>query len=202
VDWDADPTVVVPYFKGVASVIGLERTGVYGSYRVVKYLLDNHLVTWAWQTYAWSAGQFDERCQLAQDQNGVSYGGGNVDFDSAHADDFGQWNYNPGDDMTPDEHKALMDVQAKINTVILDTAHPYSLQGIYSKVDTVEPSLTALKLAVANLPTEIPPLTPEQIIAVVTAMTAAVLAAQPAKFTGNIELVPTAPVPPVPPPAP
>lgn len=111
VDFDAQPSdypAVDAYMLGVASVIGLARTGVYGSYSTVKHLLDAGLVTWAWQTYAWSGGAYDERCQLSQDQNGVSLGGGDVDIDTAHAADFGQWNWTENADVTPDECKAAV----------------------------------------------------------------------------------------------
>lgn len=82
------------YFRGVASVIGLPRTGVYGEYEIVKYLLDKGLVAYAWQTYAWSHGLYDERSVLAQDRNGLKLSdGSDVDLDTAHAQDYGQWGY-------------------------------------------------------------------------------------------------------------
>ncbi|GAB7037052.1 MULTISPECIES: DUF1906 domain-containing protein [Catenuloplanes] len=91
VDTETSGESVSDYFTGVAGVIGHERTGVYGSYDVVKYLLDHKLVAWAWQTYAWSNGQYDQRCQLAQDKDGVTMDGNAVDLDTAHASDYGQW---------------------------------------------------------------------------------------------------------------
>lgn len=91
VDCDCDGSQTVEYFKGVASVIGLSRTGVYGSYRVVKYLLDNGLVKWAWQTYAWSGGQWDPRAHIRQYQNGVNLAGHEVDYNESMHSDFGQW---------------------------------------------------------------------------------------------------------------
>ena len=103
VDFNTDPSMydtIGGYFKGVASVIGLTRTGAYGEYEIIKWLFDQQLIVWGWQTYAWSAGAFDERCQLAQDLNGQPLGGGTVDFDSAHAADFGQWNWTGDDDMS------------------------------------------------------------------------------------------------------
>src|SRR6266700_1023323 len=39
VDVDVAGTECLEYFRGVASVIGASRTGVYGSYRVLNYLL-------------------------------------------------------------------------------------------------------------------------------------------------------------------
>lgn len=89
------------YLKGVASVLGVARTGVYGEYDLVKHAMDNGLVGrsssagffWAWQTYAWSAGKYDERCACAQDKNNVKLGSGTVDLDSAHCPDYGQWGF-------------------------------------------------------------------------------------------------------------
>src|SRR6266480_6912934 len=54
VDTDAGGEQVAAYFQGVAKVLGLARTGAYGSYRLLKYLFDNGLIAWGWQTYAWS----------------------------------------------------------------------------------------------------------------------------------------------------
>ncbi len=115
VDVDTSGPSVLSYFQGVNSVLGVALTGVYGSYRVVKYLMDSGVIGrssdgvhyWAWQTYAWSYGAFDERSALAQDKNGVWLSGYEVDLDSAHADDYGQWDYEGVDMATVEEIKAL-----------------------------------------------------------------------------------------------
>lgn len=91
VDCDCAGEQTVEYFKGVASVLGLDRTGVYGSYRVVKYLLDNGLIKWVWQTYAWSGGAWDSRANIKQYRNGVILAGHSVDYDESTGSDFGQW---------------------------------------------------------------------------------------------------------------
>jgi hypothetical protein len=104
VDFDtstADYPRIDAYFKGIGSVIGTARTGVYGEYELCKHLIDAGLIGksasaghfYAWQTYAWSAGKYDERCCLAQDKNGVKLGSGTVDLDSAHCADYGQWGF-------------------------------------------------------------------------------------------------------------
>ena len=137
VDFDtvaANDPGIGDYFRGIASVIGLNRTGAYGEYEIIKYLFDNNLIKWGWQTYAWSGGQYDERCQLAQDHNGLNFAGGNIDLDTAHAADYGQWHYN-GDEMLADERKALLDIQSKINTIILDPSHSNSLNAIRKVLD-------------------------------------------------------------------
>jgi hypothetical protein len=113
---DFDPVAsqypgIADYFRGIISVIGLARTGAYGSYNMIKYLFDQHLIAWGWQTYAWSGGKYDERCQLSQDKNGVPMGGGEVDLDAAHAEDFGQWKYKGtpgGDDMSAQDVKDIL----------------------------------------------------------------------------------------------
>jgi hypothetical protein len=69
VDFDATPgdqTAINAYFDGVASVIGLGRTGAYGGYYVIQRLFDAGKITWGWQTYAWSGGQWDSRAQVRQ----------------------------------------------------------------------------------------------------------------------------------------
>lgn len=91
VDYDASPSAVVPYFQGVASVIGVGRTGVYGGYRVVSYLLDHKLATWAWQTVAWSGGRWDARTHIRQYATTVRVNGVSCDKDTAMTADYGQW---------------------------------------------------------------------------------------------------------------
>jgi hypothetical protein len=96
VDFDATPGQQGPindYMDGAASVIGRNRTGAYGGYYVIKRLFDAGKITWGWQTYAWSGGQWDARAQLRQVQNNVTIAGGACDIDNAVADDFGQWGH-------------------------------------------------------------------------------------------------------------
>jgi len=96
VDVDVDGAQVGDYFKGIASVIGKGRTGAYGSYRVLKYLFDNGLITWGWQTYAWSAGLWEPRAHIQQYLNGVSMSGHSVDYNRSMHIDFGQWSIGGG----------------------------------------------------------------------------------------------------------
>jgi Domain of unknown function (DUF1906) len=94
VDFDATPTQlshVGDYLRGVAEVIGHGRTGVYGGIRTIAYCFDRHLVSYGWQTYAWSHGAWDERAQLRQYHNGATLGGGTVDLDVAATTPFGAW---------------------------------------------------------------------------------------------------------------
>lgn len=75
--------------------------------------------------------------------------------------------------------------------------HPANITFIKQDTEALLRGGTAMAAAIKALPTSIPPLTPEQVTAVVTAMTNAVIAATPSSFTGV--LTPTPPTPPVPP---
>ena len=99
VDFDATPaqqTAINAYMDGAASVLGRNRVGAYGGYYVIKRLFDAGKISWGWQTYAWSGGQWDARAQLRQTQNGITAAGDGdcCDLDVSEADDFGQWGYS------------------------------------------------------------------------------------------------------------
>ncbi len=91
VDEDVQGAQVAEYFRGVASALGLARTGAYGSYKVIKWLFDNHLIAWGWQTYAWSGGAWEPRAHIQQYANSQQMAGHSVDFDRSMKSDFGQW---------------------------------------------------------------------------------------------------------------
>lgn len=93
VDFDAAPAdqaAINGYLDGAASVIGRDRVGVYGSYWVVKRVLNAGKATYAWQTYAWSGGNWDPRVHLKQTKNGQPFLGIECDFDESCKTDFGQ----------------------------------------------------------------------------------------------------------------
>ncbi|HEY4117054.1 MAG TPA: glycoside hydrolase domain-containing protein [Byssovorax sp.] len=102
VDFDASPGqqgAINDYMDGVASVIGRSRTGAYGGYYVIQRLFDAGKITWGWQAYAWSGGQWDPRAQARQIQNGLE--GDSIDEDQAMVADIGQWSGSGGGDNTP-----------------------------------------------------------------------------------------------------
>ena len=79
------------YFRGIGSVLPLSRIGGYGGLNAIRYLFDNELIHWGWQTYAWSNGQWDQRAQLQQYNNSEAFCGGTVDYNRSMSVDFGQW---------------------------------------------------------------------------------------------------------------
>jgi hypothetical protein len=75
---------VASYFRGVDSVLGVRRTGAYGSYHTVRRLFDADLIRFGWQTSTWSGGRWDRRAQLEQYAYQGSY-----DWDAALTSSFG-----------------------------------------------------------------------------------------------------------------
>jgi hypothetical protein len=93
VDFDATKgqlPAVMAYLDGAASVLGRERTGVYGGIDVVKAALDGRHVRWAWQTRAWSEGHWDPRAHIRQGAT-QKIGGVSCDLNTAMTADYGQW---------------------------------------------------------------------------------------------------------------
>lgn len=114
VDVNVPGQEVNAYFAGVASVIGLHRTGAYGSYAVLHELFNAGLIRWGWQTYAWSANAWEPRAHIRQYHNSVSMGGHSVDYNRSMTNDFGQWGtIVKGTDMAIDIHTPGMAAEFK-----------------------------------------------------------------------------------------
>lgn len=93
VDFDmvsSQHAAVEDYFAGVQSVIGWNRTGIYGGYRTVSWAYDNNWANWFWQTYAWSQGNWSIHNHLEQYKNAQTVCGGDVDLCRSKRADFGQ----------------------------------------------------------------------------------------------------------------
>lgn len=92
-DFDATPGqqgAIDAYLDGTASVLGRDRTGVYGSYYVCKRSADAGKARYLCQTVAWSGGQWEPRAHIRQHLQ-INVGGVSVDFDEAMKSDFGQY---------------------------------------------------------------------------------------------------------------
>lgn len=92
VDFESDSGSIgsiTSYFQGVSSVLGLSRTGAYGGIYTIQQLFNSGTISFGWQTYAWSSGQWDARAQLRQTQNGVD--NDQLDADEGMVSDYGQW---------------------------------------------------------------------------------------------------------------
>jgi peptidoglycan hydrolase-like protein with peptidoglycan-binding domain len=87
----AQQAAINAYLDGAASVIGKARVGLYAGFYPLSRAFNAGKITYGWQTYAWSGGQWDARAQLRQVQNGVTVAGQSADWDESMAADFGQW---------------------------------------------------------------------------------------------------------------
>ncbi|MFD6699676.1 MULTISPECIES: peptidoglycan-binding protein [unclassified Microbacterium] len=91
VDYDApeaDHPAILAALDGAATVIGLQRVGLYGPYGIIRAAFNAGKIAFGMQCFAWSQGQWDPRAQLRQWSNGQW--GNSVDFQWAMAAEYGQ----------------------------------------------------------------------------------------------------------------
>jgi hypothetical protein len=85
------------YLRGAASVIGLNRVGVYGGGYLLARCRTNKTATWFWQCASTSWGPLQSFAHLHQYRTGSTtppappINGGAVDLDTALQPNFGQW---------------------------------------------------------------------------------------------------------------
>jgi hypothetical protein len=98
----------VNWFRGINSVLGTERTGIYGHAQACGWSINDGVIghsstaghRWAWQTKAWSHGQRAPATVLYQEvvntpsNPGPLLGGIHIDVDEILAMDYGQWDFN------------------------------------------------------------------------------------------------------------
>lgn len=98
-------SLAVQWFRGINSVLGANRTGIYGHANACGWAIRDGVVgastseghAWAWQTRAWSGGAREPAAVLYQyvivtaADPGVAMGDTHVDVDEVLAADFGQW---------------------------------------------------------------------------------------------------------------
>ena len=104
--WD---NLALPWFRGINSVLGVQRTGVYGGIKACQWAIGHGVIgssstqgrRWAWQTRSWSNGQVHPAAVLYQrvvstaSTPGPVVGGIEVDVSDVLAPDCGQWNLHP-----------------------------------------------------------------------------------------------------------
>jgi len=82
---------VLSCLAGAANVVGVERVGIYGGTNALRWARTAGAASWFWQALGWRQGVWLDWVNVQQYRNGVSFGGGNVDFDQALTVDYGQW---------------------------------------------------------------------------------------------------------------
>lgn len=100
--------LAVHWFRGINSVIGAQRTGIYGHAQACRWASNDGVIgrsstpghAWAWQTRTWSHGQREPAAVLYQEvvnsasNPGPLLGGIHIDVDEVLAVDYGQWDLN------------------------------------------------------------------------------------------------------------
>ena len=98
-------TTALHWFRGINSVLGAGRTGIYGGARQLGWAIADDVVghstspghRWAWQTKAWSGGARESAAVLFQREvvtasdPGFMIDGVHLDVDDVLAADYGQW---------------------------------------------------------------------------------------------------------------
>ncbi len=79
------------YFRGVATILPLERIGIYGGYYVVKRILNADLATYSWQSSAFSAYKKEPRIHIKQIKYNYKINGVDCEINESRKDDYGQW---------------------------------------------------------------------------------------------------------------
>jgi Domain of unknown function (DUF1906) len=99
IDLDTWNGVALDWFRGINSVMGVERTGIYGHCQACGWAIRDGVIghsstagyRWAWQTRSWSHGDREPAAVLYQDVINSSLNGAPIDEDEILASDFGQW---------------------------------------------------------------------------------------------------------------
>jgi hypothetical protein len=108
IDQNTWNSLAVDWFRGINSVLGVERTGIYGHSQACAWAINDGVIghsttpghRWAWQTKAWSHGEREPAAVLYQaivnsaSNPGPLLGGINVDVDEVLAADYGQWDFD------------------------------------------------------------------------------------------------------------
>lgn len=92
-DFDAIPAqqaVIDDCLRGAASVLGIERVGLYAGYWPLTRAMANKSATWFCQTTAWSGGQIASGVHLYQYDYNQYIAGTNCDWVRAYKDNYGQ----------------------------------------------------------------------------------------------------------------
>ncbi|OBK45539.1 twin-arginine translocation pathway signal [Mycobacterium gordonae] len=93
-------SLALPWFRGINSVLGVGRTGIYGHSRACGWAISDNVIgnsttpghRWAWQTRSWSNGDREPAAVLYQGVvNGPLLAGTQIDIDDVLAADYGQW---------------------------------------------------------------------------------------------------------------
>jgi hypothetical protein len=113
IDFDASEGVqgaINDYFRGAASVVGVDRVGCYSGFFPLARLLNGGLTRYGWQTLAWSGGNREQRAPLFQNGNVTSVAGVECDINELTGP-AGLWGGEGGGVSADDVTKGLFDTR-------------------------------------------------------------------------------------------
>ncbi len=92
-------TAALDWFRGINSVLGVQRTGIYGHSQACAWAVKDGVIgrsttaghRWAWQTSAWSHGEREPTAVLYQAVINSELAGTSMDVNDVLAPDYGQW---------------------------------------------------------------------------------------------------------------
>ena len=144
-------SAIVDYFRGVGSIIGMERTAFYGPRSIYLHLKQLGLVIGGWEAEStgWS-GYAPEPADMHIWQTGQSVFGGQADINQAMQADFGQWPYQQEDDVTPEQMQQILDAVDKKPVIVTWRCESSRPDGrkFTGHVDTGKTKLTELMVMV------------------------------------------------------
>jgi hypothetical protein len=157
------PTVV-EYFRGANNVLGVARTGAYGEADVLDALFAAGVITYGWQTAAWSKGRKAKKAHLFQRIGTAIVGGIGCDVNDILATDWGQHNAQEDDMQLTDIVQAPDGTKLPYSQMLAeDYANLWTLRR---NMDAQNAQLAGLAAAVGALSTD-PGITKDSITQIV-----------------------------------
>jgi len=98
------------YFRGVASIVGVDRIGCYGGFYPLSRVLNAALSKYGWQTLGWSGGNKEARAALYQNGERMSVAGVDCDINELTGP-AGLWGGEGGGVSADDVTKGLFDTR-------------------------------------------------------------------------------------------
>lgn len=158
---------VIEYFRGINNVIGVARTGAYGEADVIDALFAAGVISYGWQTAAWSKSRKAKKAHLFQRIGTAIVGGVGCDVNDILATDWGQHNTHTEDDMQLTDEVYQPD-GTKMSYGDMMAEDWARLKNIEAWIPALQAQVSALSTALAAS-TKDPTITKEDIEAVLKA---------------------------------
>lgn len=167
VDYDApvgDYAAIFNYFKSIQVAFNIKRIGAYAKWDLLRLLFDKNLITYGWQTYAWSSGHnkdlktLESRAHLFQNIGTLTVDGVGCDTNLILKNNWGQLRVTESPIPPKDEDMQLTDIIGKDAngqdvTVAQALLKSYNTPSL--PVGQITELLHSIKTEIDNLPDDI-----------------------------------------------